>query len=356
MKAKPNKSKFILRSLGEDRTYPILSSLKKDNTILVEGKFGRRCQKLIIKLYYFVPSNMEKQKRAYIYAAIAIIFWSTIAAAFKISLPHYLDILDLSILHLLFYASLISTITLFINLFLSNKIHLLKSFTKADYLHSAALGFLNPFLYYFVLINAYSILTAQEAMTINWLWPMTLVLLSIPLLKQKIKPKSIIAITISFFGVLIIATRGNLLGLNFTNPIGILLALGSTLIWSLFWIYNTKDKHDETVRLFMNFVFGTFFIFISLLMLDKIEIPDLKGILGAAYIGLFEMGITFLLWLKAMKLSKTTAHIANLVYLTPFLSLLVISIVVDEKILISTIIGLLFIVGGIILQKFQDYR
>jgi len=295
---------------------------------------------------------MEKQKSAYLYAAAAVLFWSTIASAFKISLPYYKDILDLHILHLLFYASLISTIALFLHLLFSKKLNLLKAFSKTDYLRSAAMGFLSPFLYYLVLLNAYSILSAQEAMTINWLWPMTLVLLSIPLLRQKIKLKSILAITISFFGVFIIAAHGNILGFKFTSPAGVLLALGSTMIWSLFWIYNVRGKHDEAVRLFLNFMFGSFFIFVSILLFAKIDIPDLKGILGAVYIGLFEMGITFLLWLKALKLSKTTAHVANLVYLAPFFSLVLISFVVGEKILLSTIIGLIFIVGGIILQKY----
>ena len=295
---------------------------------------------------------MEKQKSAYLYAAVAVLFWSTIASAFKITLPFYSDVLDLHILHLLFYASLISTIALFLHLLFSKKLNLLKAFSKTDYLRSAAMGFLSPFLYYLILLNAYSILTAQEAMAINWLWPMTLVLLSIPLLRQKIKLKSILAITISFFGVFIIATRGNILGFKFTKPAGVLLALGSTIIWALFWIYNVRDKHDEAVRLFLNFMFGSIFIFLSILLFAKIEMPDLKGILGAAYIGLFEMGITFLLWLKALKLSKTTAHVASLVYLTPFFSLVVISFVVGEKILLSTVIALIFIVGGITLQKF----
>jgi len=295
---------------------------------------------------------MEKQKIAYLYAAAAVLFWSTIATAFKISLPYYKDILNLHILHLLFYASLISTIALFLHLLFSKKLNLLKAFTKTDYLRSAAMGFLSPFLYYLVLLNAYSILSAQEAMTINWLWPMTLVLLSIPLLRQTIKLKSILAITISFFGVFIIAARGNILGFKFTSPAGVLLALSSTVIWALFWIYNVRDKRDEAVRLFLNFMFGSVFIFVSILIFAKMDIPDLKGILGAVYIGLFEMGITFLLWLKALKLSKTTAHVANLVYLAPFFSLVVISFVVGEKILLSTIIGLIFIVGGIILQKY----
>jgi len=288
---------------------------------------------------------MATQKKAYLYACITVLFWSTSASAFKISL-RYLDVLPL-----LFYASLVSTAALFLNLLFLKKLNLLKAFSKKDYLYSALLGFLNPFLYYAVLFKAYSMLLAQEAQPLNFIWPITLVLLSIHLLKQKIKPKDILATIISFIGVFIIATRGDILGFRFTSPTGVLLATGSSVIWALFWIYNVKDKRDEAVRLFLNFAFGSVFIFLSMLLFARVEIPKLQGIFGAAYIGLFETGITFLLWLKALKLSKTTAHIANLIFLVPFLSLVVISLVVGEQILSSSIIGLIFIVGGIILQK-----
>jgi len=288
---------------------------------------------------------MATQKKAYLYACITVLFWSTSASAFKISL-RYLDVLPL-----LFYASLVSTAALFLNLLFLKKLNLLKAFSKKDYLYSALLGLLNPFLYYAVLFKAYSMLLAQEAQPLNFIWPITLVLLSIPLLKQKIKPKDILATIISFIGVFIIATRGDILGFRFTSPTGVLLATGSSVIWALFWIYNVKDKRDEAVRLFLNFAFGSVFIFLSILLFARVEIPKLQGIFGAAYIGLFETGITFLLWLKALKLSKTTAHIANLIFLVPFLSLVVISFVVGEQILSSSIIGLIFIVGGIILQK-----
>ncbi|UCF43599.1 MAG: EamA family transporter, partial [Planctomycetota bacterium] len=103
--------------------------------------------------------------------------------------------------------------------------------------------------------------------------------------------------------------------------------------------------------LFLNFAFGSVFIFFAMLVFAKVEVPGLYGMLGAVYVGLFEMGITFLSWLKALKLSKTTAHVANLIYLVPFLSLVVIYFVVGEKILVSTLIGVLFIVGGIVLQN-----
>jgi len=296
-----------------------------------------------------VTTDWTKQKRAYLCALIAVLFWSTIASAFKICLsPDYLNI---KILPLLFYASVASTVTFFAYLSLLKKLNLLRGLSKEDYLRSAVLGFLNPFLYYVVLFEAYYILRAQEALTINWIWPITLVLLSIPILKQKIKLRSILAIIISFFGVFIIATGGDIWGFRFTRSTGVLLALASTVIWALFWIYNVRDKRDEAVRLFLNFMFGSVFIFAVMLIFRKIEIPNIKGILGAVYIGLFEMGVTFLVWLRALKLAKTTAHVANLVYLVPFFSLVVIHFVIGEEISPSTIIGLVFIVGGIILQK-----
>jgi len=288
---------------------------------------------------------MEKQKKAYLYALLAVLFWATSASAFKISL-RYMDVFAL-----LFYASVTSTVILFVYIVLGGKLSLLKALSKEDYLRSALLGFLNPFLYYTVLFKAYSILPAQEAQPLNFIWPITLVLLSIPLLGQKIKSRDIIATFICFAGVLVISTHGDIIGFRFSDPIGVSLATGSSIIWALFWIYNVKDKRDEVVGLFLNFVFGSAITLPPMLLFSGAKIPSFNGLLGAVYIGSFELGITFLLWLKALKLSKTTAHVTSLIYLVPFLSLLLISFAVPEPILASTVTGLVLIVGGILLQK-----
>ena len=290
---------------------------------------------------------MANQKKAYLYAALVVLIWSTVASVFKISLRY------LNYLQLLFYASFISLLILFIILIIQNKLSLLKKYSKKDYLHSALLGFLNPFLYYIVLFKAYSLLPAQQAISLNYTWAIQIVLLSIPLLKQRVSFKSVLAIIISYIGILIISTQGDILALRVTNLYGVLLALGSAVIWALFWIYNIKDKRDEVVKLFLNFLFGFIFIFIAIVFSKRLIIPKIPGVTGAVYIGLFEMGITFVLWLKALKLSETTAQVSNLIYLTPFLSLLIINITVGEKILISTIIGLILIVMGIIMQQYN---
>lgn len=288
---------------------------------------------------------MENQWKSYLYAMISILLWSTVASAFKISLRY------VNFLQLLFYSSIVSLSILFLILLFQNKLHLLKTYSRKEYLHSILLGFLNPFLYYIVLFKAYSLLPAQEAQSLNYTWPIMLVVLSALLLKQKITFKNIFAILIGFIGVIIITTKGNFSSLDFSNPLGIGLAIASSLLWALFWIYSMKDKRYEVAKLFLNFLFGFIFILIVILSFSKIEILSVEGFLGVSYVGLFEMGITFVLWLKALNLSKTTAKISNLLFLTPFISLLFIYFVVGEKILFSTLIGLIFIVAGILLQQ-----
>ena len=72
--------------------------------------------------------------------------------------------------------------------------------------------------------------------------------------------------------------------------------------------------------------------------------------LGGMYIGVFEMGVTFLLWTTALALTVHTARIANLVFLSPFLSLVWIYLVLGESVNPATIAGLVLIVCGIVVQ------
>lgn len=290
---------------------------------------------------------MKKQTKAILLALSAVLLWSTVATAFKIALS-FLDFVSL-----LFYSTGLSFLVLFIIAIASGKLTELSSWDHKDYLRSMAMGFLNPFLYYFVLFKAYSLLPAQEALTLNYSWAVVIVLLSIPLLKQKIKLKSIIAVLVSFIGVVIIATHGNPFSLKFSDELGVSLAVGSSVIWSLFWIFNIRDKREDITKLLFNFLFGFIFISIYCLMTGELVALNINAFLAVSYVGMFEMGITFVLWLMALKLSETTAQVSNLIYLSPFISLSLIALVLGEEILLSTIFGLILIIAGIILQNYK---
>jgi len=294
--------------------------------------------------------ELSEKSRAYIYGITAVIFWSTVASAFKITLRY------LSMVEMLLYSSFVSTLVLFLFLIISGKYNVLRKCTGRDYLNSAVLGFLNPFFYYLILFKAYSLLPAQQAQPLNFTWAIVLVLLSIPILKQRIRFVTILATFISFFGALIIATEGNIAALKFKSGLGVALAVGSSLIWAIYWIYNTKDRREAVVKLFLNFCFGFLFTFIYFMFFSEKSAPHFYGILGAVYIGLFEMGITFVLWLKALRLAPTTAHVSILIYLAPFISFIFIRHLVGEEILTSSVIGLFFIVGGILLHRIYEMK
>ena len=289
---------------------------------------------------------MEKnQSKAFLFAIFAVLLWSTVASAFKLSLAYF----DAS--QLLLYASFFSLCVFFCAMWYQRKFHILLIYSKKTYFKLALLGLINPFIYYLVLFRAYELLPAQEVQPINYTWALTLTYLSILILKQKISIYDFMAGLICYFGVLVISTHGDLWDFSFTNLSGVFLALFSTVLWSLYWIYNTKLQVDPLAGLFINFCFGVPAIFLYALITSHPLSFNMYGFLGSVYVGVFEMGITFILWLQAMKLSTNTAKIANLIFISPFLSLLFISFFVGEKILFSTFMGLIFIIMGLLLQQ-----
>jgi drug/metabolite transporter (DMT)-like permease len=118
-----------------------------------------------------------------------------------------------------------------------------------------------------------------------------------------------------------------------------------------------KDQREETGKITLNLIFGFIYMIVYMVLTDaKIQMPKVEAIIGVLYIGIFEMSITFVVWLRALNLSKDTAKVSNLIYLSPFLALFIIKLTVGEKILPSTILGLAFIVTGIIMQQVLGKR
>ena len=280
------------------------------------------------------------------YAGLAILFWSTVPTAFKISLR------ELDILPMLTIASLTSTLVLLIVVIAGKKVHLIRLTTRKQLLNSAILGFINPFLYYLILLKAYQLLPAQVAQPLNMIWPIILVFLSVSILGQKIERKSFIALFVSFIGVYIISSQGSLFKPFHSHLTGVLLATGSSVFWAFYFILNVKDKRDEGVKLLLNFVFGSVYLIIAMIITGMWQFETgFIGAIASVYVGIFEMGITFFFWLKALQMASTTAKVSNLVYLAPFLSLVFVHYILHEPVYYTTPLGLVMIISGIFIQN-----
>lgn len=290
------------------------------------------------------------QRAAYILAVTAVLFWSTVPTAFKLGLRHQDNY------QLLSGAALVSLLFLGITLLVQGKIQQLMKLSGKDILRAALLAVLNPFSYYLILFKAYSLLPGQVAQPLNMTWPIVLVLISIPMLKQKIGMLSILSLIISFSGVLLISFQGGTIFEAESNITGVLLALSSSVLWAFYWIFNMKNKLDEVVGLFLIFLFASIYLVIGGIFREPSLPVGKEAWLAAAYVGIFEMGLAFVFWLKALQLSSTTAKISNLVFIAPFLNLVFVNLILDEKIFISTIFGIILVVTGILLQNSTKQR
>lgn len=289
---------------------------------------------------------MKNQTKAYLLTILAVLFWGTAASAFKIALQYVTPFL------LLFYSALTSCIILFFILVVQGKLENIRYVSRRSFGMAALLGFLNPFLYYVILFKAYDLLPGQIAMSLNYGWPLALTLLSVPLLRQKLSGHQLAAIFVSFLGAIIIATKGKLTSFGDVSLLGIGLAVGSTIIWACFWLLNARESLDPVTKLFLSFCFGLLYVVLASPLFGGLHMPEAIAFLPLIYVGLFEMGITFVLWLTALQLTTSAARISNLIYFSPFLSLIFLRIFIGEQIHVATFIGLFLIVGAIIYQEF----
>lgn len=285
--------------------------------------------------------HQTNETQALLSAGAAVLLWSTVAVAFKLGLS------KLTPAQLLFGACLVSTLLFTIALlFVDPRQRKLSRHTITEAL---LLGFLNPALYYLVLFEAYDRLPAQLAQPLNYTWAITLALLAIPVLGQKLTPRGLLGILVSYIGVLILLVGGQQLGGLEWNITGVALALFSTLIWAGYWLASTRSTTQGTLLLCLSFAFATPMVGLYCVLTDGLPPLDTHTLIYGTWVGVVEMGLAFLLWQRALRLTAHAGRVSQLIFLSPFLSLVLIAQVLGEAIAATSVLGLAVIVLGLVL-------
>ena len=292
--------------------------------------------------------SLDKNNRqAIIYGLMAVLLWSTVATAFKITLRYYTP------LQMVFLASVVSVLCLLSIVVWQKKLPLLLPALRTSPALFLVSGLINPVVYYWVLFAAYDLLPASQAQPLNYSWAITLSILAVFFLKQRFTLQDTLACVLAYAGVIVIATRGDVLAMQVESPLGVGLALASTLLWSIYWIINTRNSTDPVIGLLLSFFLSLPFSLVLCLVVDGVPDHSFSSVLAVSYVGLFEMGVAFLLWLMAMKLTSNTAQLSNLIFISPFLSLVLLALIIGEQIHVSSVFGLLMIVAGLLLQHLR---
>ena len=289
---------------------------------------------------------MSNESKAVAFAMAAILLWSTVATAFKIALQYH------SVIGLLAGASLTSVLVLMAILFAQGKLlRAIRSF-PSNLRNALLLGSLNPVLYYLVLFEAYRRLPAQVAQPVNYTWAITLALLSVPILKHRLTRRDLWGLLLGYSGVVVISIAGK----EVTGSLdywGLALAIFSTLLWAGFWLLNTKKNNlDPIIGLFHNFLVSLPILGLLIWFVPPPPIQwGLMSITSLVYVGLFEMGITFVFWQMALMRTGNAARLGTLIFLSPLISLFLIHLVLKEPLQLATFLGLALIIAGVISSR-----
>ena len=291
---------------------------------------------------------MTNQKKAVIMASFVVFFWATVATAFKLALS------GMNSITLLLIASTTALSVFTIYLIIQGKLkETLKSLFNRKILFSTLWqGAMNPFIYYLILFKGYSLLPAQIAQPMNFSWQVVLILLMAVFMKQKIGIWQAMGVLVSFVGIVVLSVNGGADESGSLSTIGIIYILLSTVIWAVYWMLKIDNSKDPVEELFRNFLVGSLFLVIAFVTFYE---PITIGVplFAAIYVGLFEMGITFILWNKALNIASNRVVITQMIYLAPMLSFLIINRVLGEKITLLTIAGLALIIGGILISNMK---
>lgn len=285
-------------------------------------------------------------KKAYSFAALTVILWSTLATISKILLN------NLNVMFVLAATSVIATVAIFVyNLFRGN----LKQFhtcSVRQILSMCLLGFIGFFLYNWFYLLGIAMIPSQQAMVINYLWPALIIVFSVLLYKESITWRKALAIIASLIGVTIVAVNGNFHALTGGNLKGVCYCLIAAVCYAFYASLNKKQTYPK--ELSMLIVFAITAVIAVLCCIYNRSIVQIVNLsrnmwIGILYSGIFINAIGYTSWMLAMEYGDT-AIISNMAYSVPFLSMVFARIVLKEEISIYSIAGIIMIIGGIGIQ------
>ena len=185
--------------------------------------------------------------------------------------------------------------------------------------------------------------------------PSMIIILSLIIYNSKISYLQFIGVIISFIGFINIIIRGDILNLGSLNfVVGDIWMLGCVSCWALYSVMIRKIPKgiDNLSFLFLIFFIGnffvlTFFIFESFIN-QSFVINEQNGFLLVLYCGIGPALISYLLWIKAIKIigDNNSGLFLNLI---PIFSSLISIIFLKEKLELFHIVGALLIFTGIYL-------
>ena len=271
-------------------------------------------------------------------AFIAIFFWATAFVLTKVVLKE-VDTTTLGVLRY-FFASIIVIFIL-----IKQKISLPKLKDIPAFVFAGFSGYAG----YIVFFNMATLLSSPSTLSvINALAPAITAIIAYFMFNEKIKVIGWISMGISFCGILILTLWNGTLTVNK----GIIYMLIGCILLSLYNIsqrYLTKKYSSFDVSMYSMLIGGILLVAYAPNSLENIFSISFNSLILIIYMSVFPSIISYFFWTKAFEIAKHTTEVTSFMFVTPVLATLMGIIILGDIPKLSTLIGGIVIISGMII-------
>ena len=226
----------------------------------------------------------------------------------------------------------------------------LKKLSAEEIFTAATLGFLGLFLYSAFFYYGLARMTSQEACILNYLWPLMIVLFSCPILDEPLTRRKLLAVGMSFAGVVVVMAGG--IG-NFSSDkiLGALSCVIAAACYGLFSVLNKRRRLNQKLAMMIIWATTAACAFIAGYFFEQWTLPNFRQIVGLLWLGVMINAVAYLTWALALETTTNTARTANLAYLVPILAIFISTFVAGEELSLTVVPALILILGGIFICR-----
>jgi len=183
--------------------------------------------------------------------------------------------------------------------------------------------------------------------------PVFMTILALSLFKEKISKQQLVGIIISFAGLILLVSKGNLSSLDIINNKGDVLIISSSLTWAVYSMASKKATLNYSPVMTTLYLFILVAILISPFAINKENIAaavnlSLGGWSAILFLGILCSGVAYVLWAQALT-EMSASRVGAYLYIEPFVTFFGSWILLDEQITFLMLVSGMIIIGGVVL-------
>ena len=270
----------------------------------------------------------------------------TTAMGISGSIGFFVKLIDLTALDIVFFRSLIASITLFVYILIFERKEFFKIDKNFKYIILTAIFLVLNWIFLFASFKHTSI---SIAISIYYLAPIFVMLYGVILLKEPNATFKIFIIIIAFIGAILVS---NINFTTHTNSLkGVIYALLAAIFYALLIVVAKKIKDTKASHIaFFQTLIGTFLLIFFIDFNFNISTIRYDIIL---LIGVVHTALMYILFFRGIK-DAPLSIVAILGFIDPLIALLLDVIILKSHLTLYQYIGIFLIMGAIFLKSLVD--